>query len=239
MHAGTLEALVELTEQQWGLVTRRQAQATGMAWTTLARLARDGAAERVAHGVYRLRGTPPVDHLDLRAAWLQLTPDVAAWERTAAQGVVSHRSAAAMYDLGHLAADVNHFILPGRRQSRRVDVRLRRAHVDRGEWIRLGGLPVTRPARTAADLLADREDPESVAQVIADALRTANDTPGTVAHAIAPHATKFGFRRGDGYALLEWLLDLTDAPELDSWLNQARAFLDRADAGIEPHRTDP
>ena len=40
-----------------------------------------------------------------------------------------------------------------------------------GEWASLGGLPVTRPQRTAADLLRSREDPEAVAQVIADALR--------------------------------------------------------------------
>ena len=33
-----------------------------MAWTTLARFARDGAAERVAHGVYRMRGTPADAH---------------------------------------------------------------------------------------------------------------------------------------------------------------------------------
>src|SRR5262245_51657134 len=98
-----------------------------MAWSTLARLAFDAAAvERLAHGVYRLRGAPPVDHVELRVAWLQLAPGVPAWERTPDTGVVSHRSAASLYGLGHLPADVHEFTLPTRRQSRRPDVRLHR-----------------------------------------------------------------------------------------------------------------
>jgi hypothetical protein len=48
---------------------------------------------------------PPPKHLGLRAARLQLAPDAAAWDRTPEQGVVSHRSAAALYGLGHLPAD--------------------------------------------------------------------------------------------------------------------------------------
>lgn len=222
-----MEALVEVAEDQWGLFTRRQAELTGMAWTTLARLAKGNAAERVAHGVYRLRGTPPIDHLTLRATWLQLAPDTPAWQRTAGQGVVSHRSAASVYGLGHLPADVHHFILPVRRQSRRPDVRLHRADLDSGEWTNLAGLPVTRPARTAADLLADREDPEAVAQVIADALRPVHDYPGTVARAIAPYAVRFGLPKGDGVALLEWLLDLTRDSERVAWLAEARASTTR------------
>ena len=32
-----------------------------------------------------------------------------------------------------------------------------------------------------------------------------------------------GFRRGDGTALLQWLLDLTGDPDRDTWMSQARA----------------
>lgn len=70
--------------------------------------------ERVAHGVYRLTTAPIPDHMELRAAWLQLAPDIPAWERTSAQGVVSHRSAAALYGLGHLPADRHEFTIPNR-----------------------------------------------------------------------------------------------------------------------------
>ena len=223
----TLEALAEVAEDQWGLFTRRQAERTGMAWTTLARLTKDNAAERVAHGVYRLRGAPPVDHLALRAAWLQLAPDTPAWLRSASQGVVSRRSAASLYGLGHLPADVHQFILPVRRQSRRPDVRLHRADLDRGEWTSLAGLPVTRPSRIVGDLLDDREDPEAVAQVIADAIRPVHDYPGTIARAIAPYAIRFGLSHGDGLGLLKWLLDLTRDPERENWLDEARSSVDR------------
>lgn len=217
-----MATLADLAEEQWGLFTRRQAEATGLAWSTLARLASDGATvERIAHGVYRLRGAPPVDHLDLRAAWLQLAPDTPAWERTPDTGVVSHRSAAALYGLGHLPADVHEFILPTRRQSRRPDLRLHRSRLTEAEWTTLHGLPVTRPARIAADLLTDREDPGAAGHVIADALREGYDYPVTVVHALTLHAARFGLRRGDGPALLRWLLDLTGTPERHQWLDEA------------------
>ncbi len=100
------------------------------------------------------------DHLELRAAWLQLAPAVPAWQRTADEGVVSHRSASALYDIGHLPADRHEFILPKRKQSRRGDVRIHQLKLHEGEWVERRGLFVTRPSRIAADLLADREEPK-------------------------------------------------------------------------------
>lgn len=76
-------------------------------------------------------------------------------------GVVSHRSAAVLYGLGHLPADRHEFTLPERRQSRRPDVRLHHRTVRPDEWIVLHGMPVTGPSRIAADLLGDKEDPEA------------------------------------------------------------------------------
>lgn len=214
-------AVLALSEEQWGLVTRQQVEATGMAWSTLSRKVRGGALERVAHGVYRVRGSGEPDNLELRAAWLQLSPAVPAWERGPEDGVVSHRSAAAMYGAGHLPADTYELTLPRRRQSRRRDVRLHRGAVPDESWIRLRGLPVTRPHRIAADLLAEREDPGAVGQFIADSLRAVYDYPGTVAQAIAPHALAHGLRRGDGLGLLRWLLDLSGDPERAVWLTEA------------------
>ncbi len=225
----TIQKLADLTEDQWGLVTRQQAEGAGLAWTTIARLASgESVLERVAHGVYRLRGSPPVDHLELRAAWLQLAPLTAVWERTAEQGVVSHRSAASVYGLGDLIAERHEFTLPTRRQSRRPDVRLHRARLDRGEWVNLQGLLVTRPSRIAADLLADGEEPDAVAPMVAQALRKIEAYPGTVADAIAPLAGRFGLRRNDGVALLRWLLELSPDPDTSTWLDEARAHAERA-----------
>ena len=223
----TANRLAQIAQDQWGLVTRRQAERAGVSPATLQRLASESVLDRVAQGVYHLTGAPTPDRLALRATWLQLAPDVLAWERTPAEGVVSHRSAAAVYGLGHLPADRHEFTLPVRRQSRRPDVRLHHRHVADGEWSSLRGLLVTRPARVAADLLADREDSEAVAQIVADAIRGAYDHPGTFADALAPHAAKFGLRRQDGVALMRWLLDLVGDPQTSEWMAEARAHMDR------------
>jgi predicted transcriptional regulator of viral defense system len=219
----TASKLADLAEDQWGLLTRRQAEAAGVSPATLQRLsAPAGVLERMAQGVYHLAGAPLPDHAALRAAWLALAPATPAWEREPGQGVVSHRSAAALYGIGHLPADRHEFTLPVRRQTRRKDVRLHRRALEAAEWVTLRGLPVTRPSRIAADLLAEREDPEAVAQTVADAIRGAYDYPGTFAEAFAPLAARLGFRTGDGLAVLGRLLELSAEPEAARWLDEAK-----------------
>lgn len=204
--------------------------ACGVGDTTIERLSsRDGALERVASGVYRLAAAPVPDHVDLRAAWLQLAPATPAWDRTADQGVVSHRSAASLYGLSHLPADRHEFTLPRRKQSRRSDVRIHVRGLTDGQWITLRGLPVTRPSTIASDMLWDHEDPEAVARLVADSIRPAYDYPATFADQLAPHASKFGLRRGDGLGLLQWLLELTADPDADRWMTEARAHVGRQD----------
>jgi len=233
VRSSTVGRLSELAVDQWGLLTRQQAEQAGVPQSTFDRLVADGSViERVAHGVYHLAGAPLPDHLELRAAWLQLAPDTPAWERTLNQGVVSHRSAAALYGLGHLPADTHEFILPTRRQTRRPDVRFHRRPVPSDECIQLKGLPVTRPSRIASDLLADHEDPEAVASVVADAIRDVYDYPATFAETLAPHAARFGLRRGDGLAMLRWLLELVGDPSTGDWIEEARQS--RREGGPRP-----
>jgi hypothetical protein len=221
--SSTLHKLADLAEDQWGLVTRRQAADAGIPPATLNRLASDSSVlKRVARGVYRMPGTPEPDHEALRAAWLQLAPGTPAWDRDRNDGVVSHRSAASMYGLGDLAEDRHEFTIPHRRQSRRPDVRLHRGTVDDAEWLVLRGLPVTRPSRIASDLFYDNADPTAVAHIVSDAMRGVYDYPGPIARALAPHAARFGFRRSDGLAMLDWLTDLVGDPERDFWLSVAR-----------------
>ena len=220
--------IAEIAEKQWGLVTRRQLALAGVPQTTVERLtAPQSTLERVAHGVYHLEGAPTPDHLELPAAWLQLAPEVQAWKRKAAEGVVSHRSAAALYGLGHLPADQHEFTVQHRKQTKRSDVRLHRRRLDDREWIQLRGMPVTRPARMASDLLYDHEDPAAVAQIVADAIRPVFDYPGTFAQSLSPHSGRFGLRRNDGLALLQWLLDLVGDKETPQWM-RASARIDDA-----------
>lgn len=208
--ARPMQLLLGIAEEQWGLCTRKQALDAGVAPSSLARLLRDGFLERVAHGVYRVRGGSEPDHLQLRAAWLQLDPAVPAWERLRDPGValVSHASAAALYGVGDLRADIHEFTLPARHQTRRPDVRIHRGEVPERQRIVLAGLPATRAARMIGDLLADGLEPTSVAHITATTLDRVFDYPGDVAECIAPYASRFGFRRGDGSALLDHLLNM-------------------------------
>jgi hypothetical protein len=223
LHMRTIAPLIDMAEEQWGLVTRRQALRLGVSRRSWDRLTvRGGPLEKAGHGVYRLRGAPPPDHERLRAAWLQLAPEMPVWERGEEQGVVSYRSAADMYGVGDLPEQGHDFTIAMRRQSRREDVRLHRRALKETEWISLRGLPVTRPSRIASDLLEDEEDPSGVAQVISDSLRNVYDYPSSVAAALAPHAARFGLRGGDGVALLEVLLDLVDDPQIGVWMSEAR-----------------
>jgi predicted transcriptional regulator of viral defense system len=217
----TVSTLADLAEEQWGLVTTEQARAAEVAWSTVSRLAEQDVLQRVARGVYRVRGAPPVEHLELRASLLQLAPRLPAWQRGAEHGVVSHRSAAALYGLGHLPADRHEFIVSRRRQTRRADVRLHHRRLDRSEWVTVDGLPVTRPQRIATDLLADGEDPAAVGHIIADALRAALDEPAQVALALAPRAARLGLPGRNGLAALGHLLELTADPRRSAWLAEA------------------
>src|SRR6202042_1673794 len=94
--ASSMQRIADLTQDQWGLVTRRQLEDAGFAATTIERLTAPGSVlERVSWGVYQLAGAPIPDHRDLRGAWLQLAPRLRAWERAPEQGGGWHRSAAA------------------------------------------------------------------------------------------------------------------------------------------------
>jgi hypothetical protein len=195
----------------------------GIGQTTIERLTVEGGVlERVATGVYRVAAAPTPDHLELRAAWLQLAPEVPAWTRTPEEGVVSHHSAASVYGIGDLPADVQEFTLPRRRQSRRRDVRIYVRKLTDGEWITVKGLPVTRPSRIASDLLDEHEDPEAVARLIAESIRRVFDYPGTFADQLASHSYRFGLREDDGLGLLRWLLEITKDENTSVWMAEAR-----------------
>jgi len=219
------QRLFSIAEEQWSLLTRQQAAQAGVAPRSFARLIEDGRIERVAHGVYRVRGTAEPDHLGLRAAWLQLGPGRPAWDRVNddAVALVSHASAAELYGVGDLRADVHEFTLPVRRQSRRPDVRLHRGRVPEEHRLLLHGLPVTRAGWTIGDLLDDAIEPDEVAQITAQVVDRVFDYPSVIAERIAPHAARFGFRRGDGVALLDHLLTLAAYRDREEMVAMARS----------------
>jgi hypothetical protein len=215
----------DFAEGQWGLITRRQLEALGIRPATLARLLADGTLERVAHGVYRVRGSGEPDHVGLRGAWLLLDPAVPAWERLDDPHValVSHASAAELYGVGDLRADVHEFTLPARRQTRRPDVRLHRGHVPSEHRTVLHGLPVTRAAWMIGELLADHLDPETVGRITAEVIDRVGDYPAAIAEQVAPFAERFGLQRGDGLGVLDQLLAIADYSNRESIIDDGRA----------------
>lgn len=202
------------------MFTRQQAEQRGMAWSTLSRMASTGRAERVGRGVYRLRGAEPPAQASLRVAWLELAPSVPVWGRSVDHGVVSHRSAATLFGLGDLPADVHEFTLPVRRQTRRDDVRLHRGDVATGVVSR-GGLLTTDPSRTVVDLLTDGADPVAVSTIVAESLYAGYDRSAAFAHGLSAVAHRYRFSRDDGVGMLGWLLDLSGAADRDRWIAEA------------------
>lgn len=220
-----LARLRDLAEGQWGLVTLQQARAAGVAWRSLTRLVEAGLLERVAHGVYRVRGGAEPDHLELRAAWLQLDPARPAWQRLDHPdvAVVSHASAASLCGVGDLRADVHEFTLPQRRQTRRPDVRIHRGIVPQEQRIVIGGLPTTRAGWMIGQLLADHVDVDAVAEITREILERVLDYPGDIAESVTPHAARFGLVRGDGVALLDELLRRAGSRDREAIIAEARS----------------
>lgn len=218
-----LTRIRDLAEGQWGLVTLQQARAAGVAWRSLTRLVEAGLLERVAHGVYRVRGAGEPDHLELRAAWLQLDPARPAWQRLDDPdvAVVSHASAASLYGVGDLRADVHEFTIPERRQTRRPDIRIHRGTVPQDRRIVLGGLPTTRAGWLIGQLFADHVEVDAVAQITREVLERVLDYPRVVAEAVGPYAARFGLERGDGVGLLDELLRRAGAPDHESLIAEA------------------
>ena len=225
---GPIQRLSEVAEEQWGLVTRQQAEHAGVPWPTLSRLTANGLLERVARGIYRIRGSTPADHLELRAAWLQLDPGSPAWERLREDeaAVVSHTSAAALYGVGDLRSDVHEFTLPERRQTRRRDVRIHRGTVSGNDRVVIHGLPSTRAGRMIADMLADHVDPVAVAQIVHEVLTQVHDTANSVAGHLAPHSRRFGLRADDGVGILDHMLRLAGSRERERLVSEAMARRD-------------
>jgi predicted transcriptional regulator of viral defense system len=109
-----LRLLEDITRTQSGLVTVQQAVGAGVSGAQLQRMSggTHPAFRRVARGVYHTTTTPLPSNLAVRIAWLQLAPAIPAYDRTPELGIVSHRSAAALYRLGNVSPVDHDFTFP-------------------------------------------------------------------------------------------------------------------------------
>ncbi|NYI42604.1 type IV toxin-antitoxin system AbiEi family antitoxin domain-containing protein [Demequina lutea] len=180
-------AIIPVAEAQRGLVTTRQAALVGVPRLSMSRLEASGDLERLAHGVYRVAGADHDEYTDVYAQWLALDPGRTAAERVADRAhmiAVSHRSAAAIYDIGDLPADVDTYTSSYRKQSQREGVRVHTGTLEPPDVRVEHGMLVTTPERTLADLRRTEPDSSHVADALADALEGRRVTGASVSRAL-------------------------------------------------------
>lgn len=213
-----LREIADVTASQWGMVTAAQAGMLGVPRLTLSRLTDAGHLERLAHGVYRDAGAPSDQFEDLRAAWLSTEPKLRAEERIRdlADGVVvASSSAALLHGVGDLWADRHEFVTSKRRQTQRAKIRYRQRHLDDRDVTLVEGLPVMTLERTLADLLDDVGEMSLIADALGAAVKRRPLDLDRLRELFEALAERNGFRRHDGNAVLEHLLEIAGL-DLDS-----------------------
>jgi hypothetical protein len=205
--------LLGFAEDQGGLVTAAQARQAGATRPQLLRLVESGVLDRLQHGIYQLSGSPIDRWTDIRAAWLAIAPDQTAADRLASddpQGVVSHRSAALLLNLGDVDADQIEFTTNGRRRTRNSAVKIHYGHLERSDWDVREGLPVTTPDKTVQMLATAGMDLGHLAGIVRDSVLRYDIPLNTLERALDAPAKKYGYR--DGRSLLQSLLQTARVP---------------------------
>lgn len=161
----------DIASSQRGLFTSAQAQALGVERYALSRLEGLGNIERLAKGVYRMGGSPSTREEDVLAAWLSIDPgrrpgDIAGEGAPIAMGA----TAAWLYGIGEVGPSPYEFCTPERKQTKRLNLIIRKRRLDPKDVAIVSGIPATRPWLTVVDLIDSGEDLSLVANVLEDAL---------------------------------------------------------------------
>jgi predicted transcriptional regulator of viral defense system len=213
-----LRILAELTSYQWGMVTSAQASMRGVTRLDLSRLTGAGHLTRLTHGVYMDAGAPGDEFDDLRAAWLSTEPKRLAEVRIKDRGnrvVVAGEAATLLHSIGDFQAHQRDFVFHARRQSQRREIRYRQRELDPRDVTLVHGLPVMTVERTIADLVEDLKDLSLIAYALRDASGKRTIDLDRLRELFAPLAERNGFRKDDGQALLDRLMEIAGI-DLDS-----------------------
>lgn len=128
-------------KRQHGVFTRRQAIDAGFSASAISRRLASRVWERVDFGAYRFAGTPSSLKQRLMAACL-LGPAVA-----------SHRSAALLWDLAGMPAEIVEVTALRHQRRRQAGITWHESyHLTERDVTQIDGIPVTRPVRTFLDL---------------------------------------------------------------------------------------
>ena len=170
------DSLFAVAESQQGYFTSAEAKSLGYDYPLQFFHVKRGNWVRVDHGIYRLKKFPAARHEDLIRWWL--------WSRKKA--VISHHTAAALYDLGELLPAKIHLTVPlNFRKSPAESLALHKATLSEFEVEKRDGFPVTRPLRTILDLARSHIDDQRLAAVARDAIRKGLASRGEILDALA------------------------------------------------------
>ena len=164
--------LGELAKRQWGVVTRAQLMELGLGESGLSDWVRAGRLHRLHRGVYAVGH----DRLQIQGRWL------AAVLACGPGAVLSHRSAAALWNVRQTSASVIDVTVPSRNGRKRPGIRIHRSSRLSPEEVTVRqGIPVTTVARTILDM-ADVLEGQALKRLIAEAEYTRQfDLPSLIA----------------------------------------------------------
>jgi very-short-patch-repair endonuclease len=145
-----------IASRQHGLLTRQQLLSTGLSPRSIGRRLTTGRLIVVHPGVYRVSGSPDSQEQRVLAACL--------WS----DGVASHRTAAALWNLDGVVPVCLEITTP--RRVRSQEVKAYRSHLPAGQVTKIGKIPVTTVARTLLDL-GGVASASSLEAAVTDALR--------------------------------------------------------------------
>lgn len=156
------DRLYAIAEDQQGYFTSADARSLGYDYPHQHFHVRRGNWVRVDHGIYRLKKFPAAEHEDLMRWWL--------WSRKKA--VISHETAAAVYELADILPSKVHLTVPpGFRKKSPKALVLHKARLNASEIEKRNGFPLTTPLRTIVDLARTRLDPERLSATVRDAIQ--------------------------------------------------------------------
>lgn len=173
MNKNDYRSLLNELSASEGVFTTAQAERLGVPRNVVAKACEAGKLVRIAHGAYRMAGTPPSQFDDLMALWKLTDPAKMTHERMlvgAWDGVVAAGStAASIQGIGDFYLSPYRILAPKRINSRNDEARFGVRAVPREEVLFIDGIPVTGIERTLIDLVLDGEDPSLVQDALADA----------------------------------------------------------------------
>lgn len=178
-----------IAAKQLGLITRAQARGAGLSDSAIARMLQAGELIRIFPGVFRYGHVP--------ASWEQRLLGAYFW---AGDAVISHRSAAILWQLDAVPPAIDLYVPSRKRASAGVTLHTTRSLRDR-DVVDRGRFRLTDVNRTLLDIGAVVSD-EKVELALDSALRRGLTTVDRVAERL----NQTGKRGREGTRVLRWLI---------------------------------